>query len=68
MKEDIKLEDVLYSIAKTLEYILDRCEYGGSFELEKAKSSHRVLIEYLNKYGVKISKKVRFKWKHKLKN
>lgn len=61
MKEDIKLEDVLYGIAKTLEYILDRCEYGGSFELEKAKSSHRVLIEYLNKYGVKITKKVRLK-------
>ena len=61
MKEDIKLEDVLYAIAKTLDYTIDRCEYGGSFELEKAKSSHRVLIEYLNKYGVKISKKVRLK-------
>lgn len=61
IERDIKLEDVLYAIAKTLEYTIDRCEYGGSFELEKAKSSHRVLVNYLINYGVKISKKVSLK-------
>lgn len=63
MKENIKLEDVLYSIAKTLENIINRCEYGGSFELEKAKASQRVLIKQLNNYGVKISNKLELKIK-----
>jgi len=62
MKEDIKLEDVLYGIAKTLENIIDHCEYNReTLALKEARAHHGVLINYMIKYGVKISKKVRLK-------
>lgn len=62
MKEDINLEDVLYGIAKTLENIIDHCEYNReTLALKEARAHHGVLINYMIKYGVKISKKVRLK-------
>ena len=62
MKEDIKLEDILYVTAKTLEKIIDHCEYSKeTLALKEARAYHGVLINYMIEYGVKISKKVRLK-------
>lgn len=62
MKEDIKLEDILYVTAKTLEKIIDHCEYSReTLALKEAISYHGVLLNYMLKYGIKITKKVRLK-------
>lgn len=62
MKENIKLEDILYGIAKTLEKIIDHCEYSKeTLVLKEARAYHGALLNYMLEYGVKITKKVRLK-------